>query len=251
MAALPEDAPRIGLPCSTMDETSGQGVRRQHVPTPYVERVVEAGGLPLLLPVASPDRADAYLSLVDGLLLIGGDDVDPALYGSGRPDLCQGVDRERDEFEIALARRAVETGMPVFGICRGLQLLNVALGGTLVEDIPSLVEASTGHRLGFLGPTHEVEIAAGSRLRDVLGAPRVAVNSAHHQSVKMPAPGLAVTARGDDGVVEGAEAPGRAFCLAVQWHPERMNGADSTRRLFGAFLQAARERVAAGRRSRR
>lgn len=236
--------PRIGVPSSTMSAEEAKGVARQQVPEPYVRRVEEAGGLPVILPVATADRADDYLDLVDGLLLIGGDDVDPDLYGAAHPALCEGVVRARDDFEIALVRKALARRMPVLGICRGLQILNVALGGTLVEDIPFRLPEATRHRLGIFGPMHPVEVVPGSRLHEVVGSTRLEVNSQHHQSVDRVAPDLVVTARAEDGVVEGAETKDGAFCLAVQWHPERMAGVQSTARLFGGFLAAVRGRLA-------
>src|SRR5262245_31935414 len=221
-----------------MTAKEGRGVRRLQVPEPYVRCVEAAGGLPILLPVADPERAREYLALVDGLLLIGGDDVDPALYDAEpHPDLGP-VDRARDLFEIALTQAAARSGMPTFGICRGAQVMNVAFGGTLHQHIPDTVPGALSHGEGY-DESHEVTLTPGCRLAAVVGAERLSVNSHHHQAIDQPGKDFVVTARSPDGVVEGAEAPGRPFLLGVQWHPERMD-ADSTRRLFRAFVDASR-----------
>jgi putative glutamine amidotransferase len=231
--------PRIGITCSTMDAKEGKGVARLHVPEPYVRCVEAAGGLPILLPVADPSTAEDYLSLVDGLLLIGGDDVDPSLYGAAEhPDLGP-VDRSRDRFEIALIKAATRDRLPTLGICRGVQVMNVALGGTLFQHVPGEIPAALEHGGGY-ADVHDVAVVAGCRLAAAVGAARLTVNSHHHQAIDRAAPGLVVTARSSDGVAEAAEAPGHPFLVGVQWHPERMGGADSTRRLFAAFVEAAR-----------
>jgi putative glutamine amidotransferase len=230
--------PRIGITCSTFDAVEGKGVRRMQVPAPYVRCVEEAGGLPIVLPIADPSTADEYLSLVSGLLVIGGDDVDPSLYGAAaHPDLGP-VDPERDRFEIALVRAASRDRLPTLGICRGVQVMNVALGGTLFQHVPAEVPAALNHSGGY-ADVHDVAVVAGCRLAAVVGGTRLTVNSHHHQAIDRAAPGLVVTARSSDGVVEAAEAPGHPFLLGVQWHPERMGTADSTRKLFAAFVAAA------------
>lgn len=231
--------PRIGIACSTMDEVEGHGVRRMNVPAPYVARVVEAGGLPVLLPVVDPGLVGELLALLDGLLVIGGDDVDPAAYGAApHPDLGP-VDAARDRFELALLRAAAAADLPTLGICRGLQVMNVAFGGTLIQHVPGEVEGALVHG-GRYDACHDVAVVPGSRLASVLEATTAAVNSHHHQAVARPAPSLVVTARAADGVVEAAEDPTRRLLLGVQWHPERMEGADSTRRLFAALVAHAR-----------
>ena len=233
--------PRIAVTCSSL--VKDDGARRMNVPEPYVRRVEEAGGLPILLPICDPARAPEYLSLCDGLLVIGGDDVDPALYGEEpHPDLGP-VDRARDDFEIALIRAASAGRVPTLGICRGVQVMNVALGGTLHQHVPAEVPDAIAHGGGY-DDLHEIAVAKGCRLAAVVGESRLAVNSHHHQAIDRPAKGLVVTARAPDGVIEGAEAPGHPFLVGVQWHPERMH-AESTRRLFRAFVEAARSASAA------
>jgi putative glutamine amidotransferase len=244
--------PVIGLTCSTSTETSGSGVRRFHCPEPYVRRVEEAGGLPILLPTTDPARVEGLLGLVDGVILIGGDDVDPALYGAKRSPHLGSVDRPRDDFELEIARVCAAGDLPAFGICRGHQVMNVALGGTLIQHIPAEVAAPVAHS-GRTDETHPASVVAGSRLHALLGARRLAVNSHHHQAVSRLAKALRVTATAPDGVIEAAELPGHAFFLAVQWHPERMPKATATKRLFRAFVAAAAARrgAGAGTRSRR
>lgn len=230
--------PRIGIACSTMDAVDGRGVRRMHVPAPYVARVVEAGGLPLVFPVVDPAFVGDYLDLVDGLLLIGGDDVDPAAYGATpHPDLGP-VDVERDRFEIALTRAAAARDVPTLGVCRGLQVMNVAMGGTLLQHLPAEVPSALVHG-GRYDVCHDLAVVPGSRLARVLGVARTEVNSHHHQAVATAAPSLVVTGTSSDGVVEAAEDASLRLFLGVQGHPERMEGADSTRRLFGTLVDEA------------
>ncbi len=239
--------PRIGIACSTMDEVEGRGVRRHHVPDPYVLRVVEAGGLPVLLPVVDPGLVGELLGLVDGLLVIGGDDVDPAAYDAPPHPQLGPVDPVRDRFEVALVRAAAAGDVPTFGICRGVQVMNVALGGTLIQHVPAEVDGALVHG-GRYDVCHDVAVVPGSRLANLLGTTTVAVNSHHHQAIARPAPSLVVTARSSDGVVEAAEDPTRRLMLGVQWHPERMATADSTRRLFEALVTGAARATAAARR---
>ena len=174
----------------------------------------------------------ATLAGLDGLVLAGGSDVDPALYGAPRHPQTGPPDRARDSLEAALLREALDRDLPVLAICRGLQLLNAALGGTLVQHIE-------GHRCPELHAVHPITIAPHSSLESILGVDEYVVNSRHHQCVEQVAPGLVVVARAPDQVVEALELPGKRFVLAVQWHPEdRTNGPDA--KLFEAFRDATR-----------
>jgi len=239
--------PLIGLTSWTRRVRSGAKDRfNEAVPRGYTEGVEEASGLPVLLPNSEdPSLAASYVDRIDGLLLTGGDDVHPALFGETPNPKIDLVDERRDRFEIALLRAARERGMPVFGICRGIQLMNVALGGDLYQDLPSQRESAIGHAQKTLreGPWHEIEVRPGTRLAEVLGETRTAVNSYHHQACRGVAPGLLVTATTPDGVIEAVEDPAHPFFLAVQWHPEVLEGGNavSSRRLFAAFVAAARE----------
>ena len=168
---------------------------------------------------------------LDGLLLAGGTDIDPAMYGAQRrPETDKNPDKDRDSLESVLLREALERDLPVLAICRGLQLMNAALGGTLVQHIE-------GHRHPNQPDAHPITIASPSRLRSMLGADEFVVNSRHHQCVDRVASGLLIVARAPDNVVEALEFLGRRFVLAVQWHPEdRTGGPDA--RLFEAFRDA-------------
>lgn len=206
----------------------------------YCNAVAAAGGLPILLP-HDPERAADYLAMIGGLVVTGGGfDVDPALFGdSSRHPTVTTKDR-RTAFELAVARGALLRGMPVLGICGGQQLLNVALGGTLIQHIPDEVPGALPHKQPNPRdePGHRVRIVAGTLLHRVTGALELGVNSAHHQAVKAAGPGVVVDAVAEDGVVEGIEDPRQRFCLGVQWHPE-FGLSDGDRRIFRAFIEAA------------
>ena len=195
------------------------------------------------------DALPAALDGCHGLLLTGGADVDPREYGEPDRHPSVEIDPERDSYELALTREAMRRRLPILGICRGAQVLNVAAGGTLVQDLPSQQPSAIDHAVPEPRdhPAHDVAVLRDSRLGRVL-APRlddsgcVAVNSRHHQSIKDPAPGFLVTARARDGVVEGIEDPGAAFCLGVQWHPENFWRGGEFTALFEALAAAARRR---------
>jgi putative glutamine amidotransferase len=207
----------------------------------YCAAVARAGGLPVLLP-HEVEQADAYLALIDGLVVTGGAfDVDPALFGAETRHATVKTKDRRTEFELAVTRRALSAGKPVLGICGGEQLLNVALGGTLIQHIPDEVPGALAHeqKNPRHEPGHVVRFAEGTRLREIAGCAEAPVNSTHHQAVKAPAPGLVVDAIALDGVIEGIEDPRRRFCIGVQWHPE-YGISDADRRLFAAFIEAAR-----------
>jgi len=224
--------------------TLGMGGRpgRHAILEDYLRAVEQAGGVPLLLPAVSLAQAALVLQRVDGLLLSGGGDVDPALYGKKPHPRLGRVDRRRDEFEIALAREALERDVPILAICRGQQLLNVATGGTLLQDIPSELEGASEHDApgGRRRRSHVVELLPHTRLRAILGRDTVAVNSFHHQAVDRVGRGLTTAGRcPDDGVVEALEARGRRFVVAVQWHPESFwDQPVSFQALFRAHVEA-------------
>lgn len=207
----------------------------------YCGAVAVAGGLPLPLP-HHPDLAEAYLERIDGLIVTGGAfDVDPALFGATSRHDTVVVKTRRTEFELAIIKGALARDMPILGICGGQQLLNVALGGTLIQHIPDEVPACLAHEQPNPRdePGHEVELVAGTRLATIAGAARIAVNSAHHQAVKDVAPGCVANAFAADGVIEGIEDTRRPFCIGVQWHPEfTISPADSA--LYRAFIEACR-----------
>lgn len=228
-----------------------EGAERTGVNASYVRSVLKAGGVPVILsPLVGAARAAAALDGCDGLLLTGGEDVDPGLYGEGPSPLLGTVDRERDLFELALFAAARPREIPVLGICRGIQLVNVALGGTLWQDLASERRCLVDHepRAPRERRTHRVDLAAGSRVARLLGAERLEVNSIHHQGIKTLAPGLVASGWAEDGLVESVEsAPDGGWLVAVQWHPEEMHAdaAAPERGLFSALVDAASGRALA------
>jgi putative glutamine amidotransferase len=213
----------------------------------YVKAVEQAGGQPRVLEVSHSPRD--VIGTLDGLLLTGGGDVNPAWYGEERHPTLHDAEPGRDEFEIDLARRAVDADLPVLAICRGAQVLNVATGGSLVQDIPSAVTTELPHSIQQPqdAVAHDVQVVPGSRLERALG-PAVAgdmcrVNSRHHQAMKTLGRDFVVSATAPDGVVEGIEVPSKHFCIGVQWHPENFWRTGEFSPLFDAFLAAARERT--------
>jgi putative glutamine amidotransferase len=233
--------PVIGIPTSTKDENGRVGL-----PAGYVDAVRRAGGLPILVPPGER-RLDVVLGLVDALLLPGGGDVDPKLYGGSDHPTLYGIDADRDSAEVRLARHAAESGMPLLGICRGAQVVNVALGGTLIEHLPDTVGEDTPHRAKPKGHiVHPVTLVAGTKLQAFLGAPPRTPSSSHHQAIRKVAPGLVVAALAPDGTVEAVELPSHPWFFAVQWHPEVNAGRDATeQKLFDGLVEAARARPAA------
>ena len=208
----------------------------------YLGSITRAGGLPVALPLETDLIAD-IVTRIDGLVLTGGAfDVDPALFGDDSRHQTVTVKPRRTDFEMTIIAAALDADLPVLGICGGEQLLNVALGGTLIQHIPDEIPDALAHEQTNPRdePSHEVVIIEGSRLHDIVGASKMEVNSAHHQAVKEVGPGLAVNARAPDGVIEGIEDPGRRFCIGVEWHPE-FEISDGDRRILKAFVAAARQ----------
>ncbi len=231
--------PIVGV---TLGDGKQPGV--QSLRADYLRSLEQAGAVPVALPALAAEDAALVLERVDGLVLSGGDDVDPALYGPPPPATVRAVDRRRDDFELALVREAWRRDQPILAICRGQQVLNVALGGTLLQDIPSELEGAGEHDApgGRRRRSHVVELLPHTRLRAILGRETVAVNSFHHQAVDRLGEGLAVAGRcPEDGVVEALEAGDRRFVVAVQWHPESFCGEPvSFQALFAAHVEACR-----------
>lgn len=196
----------------------------------------------MLIPVSVDTNTRRQIfERLDGVLLSGGEDINPAVYGAPPHPALGKTDENRDRAELELARWSVDEDRPLLCICRGHQMLNAALGGTLIQDIPSQVQTTINHDARQRDALiHDVTINPASRLAAVLGGTRFPVNSLHHQAVDMPAPRLCVTASAPDGVIEGAELPDSRFILSVQWHPEDLFRQHETmRRLFRAFIGAA------------
>jgi len=233
--------PRIGLVTYGRDEGG-----RFALPAEYVACLRRAGALPLLLPPGET-QLEVWLGLIDGLILAGGGDIEARHYGGRGHAENYKLDADRDADELWLARRARAAGLPTLGICRGLQVLNVAFGGTLIEHLPDVVGETVQHRSPAKEPiAHAVTVERGSALAHVLGAERVVGASWHHQAVRDLAADLRVTARAADGVVEAVELPGHPWLHAVQWHPELTAAEDGTnQRLFDALARAAEKARAA------
>jgi putative glutamine amidotransferase len=214
----------------------------------YVTALTASGLVPLVTPPLSGDvdaAADAVLAAVSGLVLTGGEDVDPAAYGAAPHAALGPLQRERDAWETALVHAARRRGLPTLAICRGVQVLNVALGGSLVQDLPSERPSSLAHEQAGPrdGRTHEVLVTPGSRLHTALGDERVAVNSMHHQAVDRVGDGLVANAVCDDGVIEGVESRDDGWwAVGVQWHPEELTRTEAAydRALFAAFAERCR-----------
>ncbi len=214
------------------------------VPDTYVRAVLRAGGIPLLIPVGTPDSLlNSLRKQLDGILLTGGADVEPARFGGLLHERVYGVDPERDNLEINLVQLATRTGWPILGICRGIQVINVALGGTLFTHIPDQLPSSLDHEHHPENPydylAHPVVIQGGSLLGRIMSVTEVATNSLHHQGIEKLAPGLLPVAWTPDGLVEGVEVSGHPFGLGVQWHPEWMQDYALMQAIFRAFIQAA------------
>jgi putative glutamine amidotransferase len=214
-------------------------------PHDYDESVRRAGGDVRILAYSSDTPADV-VSSVDGILLAGGADILPSLYGEAAHGTFSASEPGRDEYELDLARHALAADVPIFAICRGIQVLNVACGGTLVQDIPNQLAESVNHALAepAYAIAHDVWIAEASLLerlmRERLEGDTCPVNSRHHQAVKAVGAGLVVAATAPDGVIEAVEAPGKRFCLGVQWHPENFYRTGEFRALFEGFVEASR-----------
>jgi putative glutamine amidotransferase len=236
----------IGIPAYKSSAGGSPNIPLYALHPLYSEGVSLGGGAPLQIPHGlNKETLRTIFERVDGLLLAGGGDVDPACYGETASEQVYGVDRERDEIELTLARWAVAEGKPLLAICRGIQVLNVALGGSLYQDVlaemPGAIRHAYFQGMGFERdyPAHEVQLVPGSGLAQLLGGERFAVNSLHHQGIKMLAPGLSPVGHAPDGLVEAVEIEGHAFAVGVQWHPEALAPKDPVmRRLFEGLVGA-------------
>lgn len=236
--------PRIGItPSADLNQAK---VRRYNISIEYSAAVQRAGGLPLILPLHIA-AIDELLDTLDGLVFSGGGDIDPALFAADRNPLTGDVDDERDHFEITLMNAAIQRDMPVLAICRGVQVLNVALGGTLIQDIRDETGKEFEHQQRRSGTDEHamchtaVLVDGGGMLAGIESAPEFEINSFHHQALGRVANGLTVTAKSHDDLVEAVEVDGKTFGLGVQWHPERLAEAHTDQQaIFDAFVTAAR-----------
>jgi putative glutamine amidotransferase len=230
--------PVIGITCD-FDWETGNSLLRPG----YFEGVCRSGGLPFLIPALEPLSAASIVSRLDGLLLSGGQDIDPHFFGEEPHPAIGRINPCRDELEIALCLEAVRHKIPVFGICRGMQLMNAAMGGDLYQDLSA--QASSDKLICHDQPApkwygfHEVQIEDGSRLKDILGTGHARANSFHHQAVRSLGRSLRASAHTGDGIIEAIESEDHPFFIGVQWHPERMLEDKVMFRLFEAFVNAA------------
>jgi putative glutamine amidotransferase len=213
---------------------------RAFVYTTYVESLKRAGAVPVLIP-PQPENTAEVIENLDGILLAGGDDCDPELYGEERHPTVDPMDPRRQHNDTTLAKLARNRGIPTLGICLGVQVMNVVAGGTLIQDLHSEAPSEIEH---VSDPEdrarHAVKVERGTRLAQILGRDEIVVNSSHHQAIREVGRGLRVTAQAPDGIIEGLEDPQHPFYVGVQWHPEDMPAEDSAARIFGAFVEAAR-----------
>jgi putative glutamine amidotransferase len=245
--------PVVGIPTQTLQSLGG--VSAEIPPSwvmsqRYILTLTAAGAIPWLIPLVDDATVRGIYEQLDALFLPGGADIDPATYGSAPHPLCDRTDRERDRVEVALARWALEDEKPMLGVCRGMQLINVAAGGSLYQDLAEELPGALKHDyFPFSGQNfardylaHDVRVADDTRLARLLGAGTLKVNSMHHQGVRELGRGLVSTAVSPDGLVEAIEGEGDAYLFAVQWHPEALTDNDPrTRGIFSDFVAAAAE----------
>ena len=238
--------PLIGItPSPTSDEMGHGTFYRYALSRTYVDAVRAAGGVPVILPTDEQELEDV-LPRIDGLLISGGGDIDPALYGDEEVhETTYGIDADRDAFELEAFRYAESHDLPTLCICRGIQVMAVAMGGTLEQDIPSAAGDSLEHRQQELGKMRDdvsqtVVIAPGNPLANAVGTERMEVNSFHHQAVKSPGPTLITVATAEDGTIKGLWHPAMTFGIGVQWHPEMLAASRPDHAsIFKAFVEAA------------
>ena len=217
---------------------------RAFVYTTYTESLRRAGAIPVLIP-PQPENAADLVNELDGVILAGGFDCHPAIYGDDAHPTTEPMDERRQENDLALARIAREHNIPTLGICLGVQVMNVAAGGTLVQDISSQLETEIVHESDpSQRVRHDVTIEPGTRLAGIVAARQLNVNSSHHQAIRDVGDGLRVTAQAPDGIIEGVEDPRHPFYVGVQWHPEDMAGEHAASAIFRAFVEAARRYAA-------
>ena len=247
----PAKRPIVGIPTQTL-QTLG-GISADIPPSwvmsqRYVQTLTNAGAIPWLIPLVDDETLRGVYDALDAIFLPGGADIDPMSYGKAPHTLCDKTDKERDRVELALAAWAMRDAKPVLGVCRGLQLINLAAGGTLFQDLAEQMPGSIKHDyFPFAGQgytrdylAHEVDVAPRSRLAALYGEGRLRVNSMHHQGIETLGAGLVATAVAPDGLIEGIEGTNGAYLVGVQWHPEALTDNDAeSRQLFAEFIEAA------------
>jgi len=245
----PRPRPLIGVttsemrePHRTLPDAAGDPPQREMaLGMVYLRAIERAGGVPVVLPPVGHDAIEELLDRLDGLCLSGGPDLDPDAYGQPPHHLLGEIEPDLDAFELALAAAADARGLPVLGICRGAQAMNVARGGTLHQHVDDVIEAGIAHRQAEPGrvPTHAVAVEPGTRLAALIGGDALDVNSFHHQAIDRLGRDLVVAARSPDGLVEAVEDERAALYLGVQWHAEGLIHQPAQLALFGALIEAA------------
>jgi len=234
-----QDKPIIGM--TPLMERKAEQIMMLHT---YTQSILDAGGIPMVLPLTEEEQdIDQILKVCDGFVFTGGDDIDPGMYGEEKLD-CVGPCKERDNFEMKLLHKAIAADKPVLGICRGMQLLNVALGGSLYQDITTLLPSHIEHRMEppLDKVIHEIRIVDETPLMNVIGKNHIMINSYHHQCVKKLGVELEVMAYAPDGIIEGIYMPQKKFVQAVQWHPEQIyKKYEDNQKLIEAFIKATDE----------
>lgn len=241
--------PVIGITCNydfhdaigTMTNLGGPGQDWDYLAMDYANAIVRAGGVPVILPnTEKPEVLDDFVRTLDGVICSGGSDVDPHLYGEEPGGFCGPVFVRRDRQEMQIIRTAYAAKLPLLGICRGLQAMNVCFGGTLIQDLPH--ETGTYHSIVVYSRNtgvHDVHLEKDSQLAKIYGKRTVKVNSLHHQGIRKLAENATVIGKTADGVIEAMSfSGGNAFCLGVQWHPEMMYDSRDQQKLFTAFIRA-------------
>lgn len=235
-----EEKPVIGITMSYSVSESGLGSVRLTIPT--VDAVTEVGGVPVLLPpIQSEGDVDRFFDIVDGFIFTGGADIDPSVYGQEKHETTNILPERREDFDLMLMKKVLESDKPVLGICLGMQEMNVACEGTLIQDIPSQTDSTLIHK--GEGSGHDVEVIEETMLRDLLGGVTFSVNSMHHQAVDKVGEGLKITAKSPDGIVEGIEKTDHPYAIGVQWHPEYLTDNESQLNIFRGLIKAAKEGV--------
>lgn len=238
-------SPLIGV--TAEHSASKYGLAKASVGEAYLQAIYQTGACPVMIPPGMPEEIfNDLFPRLDGILFTGGGDIHPSAYGEPSHPVIKEIDEDRDRMELSLLEKSMKNGLPFLGVCRGLQLINVGMGGTLYADIASQHSQALKHDFYPGWPrnhlAHEVAVDTQSRLAKISGSHQFMVNSLHHQAVRQLAPGLIATAHSPDGLVEALEVKDHPFGVAVQWHPEWLTEDAAMRALFGALVEAAREK---------
>lgn len=217
------------------------GEKKSKIENTYIRAIEASGGMAILLPyTANPESIDRFIDLCDGFIFAGGADIEPARYGEEKHPLCGETTPYRDQVEFLAFEKIMKTEKPIMGICRGSQLINVALGGTLYQDIPSEIKTDLTHKQEHphSEPAHEANVVSGSLLHSLIGKSRIHINSLHHQAIKELGDGLSPMAVADDGIIEAIARTGKRLVWGFQWHPEKtFDNSEDSKIIFKKFIE--------------